>query len=392
MPPATGGVGRARSVGPHPGKLSSAAFTRWLLIGFCAVAAVNLLLAALASGFDWHRLHGPAAALAGLALVVASAAHGNARVRQVRAWIAIGFGAWTASQLVTALQVHVAGIPPADMSVALLGGVLVAAIGGYWAALHGKVSLREEVAVYLDAAIVAAAVTALLLALFRGGPAGATDLLSPTMIHATLFLAILGATLILDLAVLAELKLTGAYGLLIGVACIALGFVGRSAIPTQGVAWAMPMVVSLGVLVVALGTATWSDRRDDNPAYARVAARLRGWLPLAAAADHADPPLGPRRGSWRPQPAGHRPGNRLRARRNGRAPEPPAHRAWRAARADAGTQLAARAPAGKPAAAAGDHRTPARAPRTHRGLRGRGRHAGGGGAARHLVDLPGGPW
>ncbi|HYN65140.1 MAG TPA: diguanylate cyclase, partial [Candidatus Limnocylindrales bacterium] len=218
----------------------------------------------------------------GLTIAASSAARGSGRVRQVRLWVTLGFGAWTASQLVTTLHLGTAAFPPADLSVGLLGGVLISAAGAYWAGLHGRVSRREELAVYLDAAIVAAAVAALLLALFRNSAAGPSPGLSAPIIHATLFLAILAATLILDLAVLAELRLTGAYGVLIGLACIGFGFVGRSAGLAEGSAWSMPVMVSLGVLVVALGTASWSDREDANAAYARIATRLRGWLPLAA--------------------------------------------------------------------------------------------------------------
>jgi diguanylate cyclase (GGDEF)-like protein len=240
------------------------------------------------NGFAWERQHGPVAAILGLMIAASSSASSSARssgrVRQVRLWITLGFGAWTGSQLITALGVGTAAVPPPDLSVALLAGIVIAAAGAYWAALHGRVSRREELAVYLDAAIVAAAVAALLLALFRQSSAAPIPVLSSPVIHATLFLAILAATLVLDLAVLAELKLTGAYGILIGLACVGLGFVGPSAGLARGFEWSMPLLVSLGVLVVALGTASWSDREETNATYVRVATRLRGWLPLAAAA------------------------------------------------------------------------------------------------------------
>ena len=166
------------------------------------------------------------------------------------------------------------------LSLALLVGVLAASLGAYWAVLHGRVTQREELAVYLDAAIVAAAVAALVLALFRisGAPTA-----SPFAIHAMFFLSILAATLVFDLAVLPELRLRGAYASLVGIACVGFGFVGRSAGLAADAPWKLPALVSLGALVVALGTATWSDRVDDNPDYVRVATRLRGWLPLAAA-------------------------------------------------------------------------------------------------------------
>jgi diguanylate cyclase (GGDEF)-like protein len=254
----------------------------------------------LVNGFAWDRLHGPTAAIIGLVLVASSAAMGSGRVRHVRIWITVGFAAWTASQLVTALHLGTPAVPTSDLSVALLGGIVISSAGAYWAVLHGRVSRREELAVYLDAAIVAAAVAALLLTLFRQTAGGPFDSLSAPTIQATLFLAILAATFILDLAVLAELKLTGAYGTLIGLACVGFGFVGRSGQLPQGFEWSMPVVVSIGVLVVAMGTASWSDRKDSNATYQHIAMRLRGWLPLVAVAITVILLLGRQQGSSGP--------------------------------------------------------------------------------------------
>jgi diguanylate cyclase (GGDEF)-like protein len=231
-----------------------------------------------------QQLQDPLVAIAGLLIATISATRGSGRIRHVRAWIAGGFAAWAASTLVVALSIRIRGIPPEATSVGLLGVVAIAAGGAYWADLHGRVSRREELAVYLDAGIVAAAATALLLAFFRlaGGAPGSA--LSGPMIHAVVFLAILAGTLILDLAVLAELRASGAYAILIGLAMVGFGFVGRSSGFVADAGWPMPALVSAGVLVVAFGTATWSDRMDARPSYARIAQRLRGWLPLAAVA------------------------------------------------------------------------------------------------------------
>jgi diguanylate cyclase (GGDEF)-like protein len=285
MPLAARALGLARRASPLSRNAPSPALSRWLVpaVGG-AIGFILLLAVVLVNGFAWDRLHGPAAAIIGLVLVASSAAMGSGRVRQVRIWITVGFAAWTASQLVTALHFGTTAVPTADLSVALLGGIVIGAAGAYWAVLHGRVSRREEMAVYLDAAIVAAAVAALLLALFRHTAAGSLASLSPPTIQATLFLAILAATFILDLAVLAELKVTGAYGILIGLACVGFGFVGRSGQSPEGFAWSMPLVVSIGVLIAAVGAATWSDREDPNATYAHIAMRLRGWLPLAAVA------------------------------------------------------------------------------------------------------------
>ena len=283
MPLATRALGGARSARTQDRTAPLALSSRGMAIALCVVAVLTTVALSFLRGVTWERALEPVTAVIGLGIVLASAREGNARVRHVRGWIGLGFGAWTASQLVGAFGVSTPAVSAAELSLALLVGVLVAALGAYWAALHGRVSRREELAVYLDAAIVAAAVAALLLALFRVNGAGASAALSPTVIHATLFLAILASTLILDLAVRVELTVAGAYGVLLGLACLGFGFVGRSAGIGADLPWAIPVVVSLGVLVVAVGTATWSDREDDNPTYARIAARLRGWLPLAAA-------------------------------------------------------------------------------------------------------------
>jgi diguanylate cyclase (GGDEF)-like protein len=285
MPLAARALGLTRRANPRSRNAQSAALSSWLVPAVGVSIGLTLLLAVvLVNGFAWDRLHGPAAAIGGLVIAASSAMKGSGRVRQVRVWISVGFAAWTASQLVSALQLGTTAIPTSDLSVVLLGGVVIAAAGAYWAALHGRVSRREEFAVYLDAAIVAAAVAALLLALFRNAAADPLVALSAPTIQATLFLAILAATFILDLAVLAELKLRGAYGILIGLACVGFGFVGRSGQFPEGFEWSMPLVISIGVLVAALGTASWSDREDANAGYAHIAMRLRGWLPLAAVA------------------------------------------------------------------------------------------------------------
>jgi diguanylate cyclase (GGDEF)-like protein/PAS domain S-box-containing protein len=64
------------------------------------------------------------------------------------------------------------------------------------------------------------------------------------------------------------------------------GFVGRAAHvdPQRGAPWLFGALVSAGVLVVALGTASFNDRVDPSRRYAQLAAGLRGLLPLSAIA------------------------------------------------------------------------------------------------------------
>jgi len=278
-------VRRAQRVGLLSEGRDLSHLSRRLIALATPLVCAALVLAALRvwPQLPWERSHATTAALVALLIAARSVRVSAGRVRRVRAWITFGFGAWAASQLVTDLGPARAGASTTNLSLALLGGVLIAAGGAYWVDLHGRVSRRAEMAVYLDAAIVGAAVTALLVTWF-GGSAIATPALLPLVIHAIVFLGVLGAALILNLAVLAEVRLDGAYAILLGLGLIGFGFVGRTAGLGDGLAWSMPLLVSAGVLVVAFGTASWSDRVDENPIYARIAERLRGWLPLAAVA------------------------------------------------------------------------------------------------------------
>jgi diguanylate cyclase (GGDEF)-like protein/PAS domain S-box-containing protein len=161
--------------------------------------------------------------------------------------------------------------------------VLVCAGLAYSAALRGRLRRGEEFAVYLDGAIVffgAAALGLTVLGEAAGTPASTLDLL-----YAVFFLATTGATLVLDLAVRAERRPHGAYVLLAGMVLVGLGFLVRLAGPTTGLVHETGLpshLLALGVVMVALGAATWTEVVDDSPGYVRLAARLRTGMPVLA--------------------------------------------------------------------------------------------------------------
>ena len=105
--------------------------------------------------------------------------------------------------------------------------------------------------------------------------------------HAIFFLGLSGATLLLDLSVRAERAPRGAYLILLGIASARGGVPCRSCHLDADLAStrrAAPPTcsIALGVISVALGTATWTDAVDDHPGYARFAARLRSLMPMGA--------------------------------------------------------------------------------------------------------------
>jgi diguanylate cyclase (GGDEF)-like protein/PAS domain S-box-containing protein len=253
-----------------------------LLVALAATPILVALAAADAFGraLIWERVHLTVAAVVALALAGPSLRGATGRVRDVRAWIAFACVAWLASEILRDAHAARIAIPfPPDL---VLIAVVVAAAGAYRSALKGHFSRIEEYSVYLDAAIVSAAVAAALLVV-AGRVASIPSDLSP-FLFALVFLTVLAATVILDLATLPPLRARGAYAVLGGLALLTVGYIGRSGLADPAGAWAFAGLVSAGVIAVGYGTATWTDARDPNPTYARLAARARDVIPIAAVA------------------------------------------------------------------------------------------------------------
>ena len=88
--------------------------------------------------------------------------------------------------------------------------------------------------------------------------------------HAIFFLGLSGATLLLDLSVRAERAPRGAYLILLGMSLLGAGFLAEAAISTtislHEASSPAHLLIALGVISVALGTATWTDAVDDHRA------------------------------------------------------------------------------------------------------------------------------
>jgi diguanylate cyclase (GGDEF)-like protein/PAS domain S-box-containing protein len=161
--------------------------------------------------------------------------------------------------------------------------VITGVVGAYRAALAGRLSRSAESSVYLDAAIVfMAAAAALLAVLGPGAIADPTD--RSILLRALLFFGVLASTTMLNLVLLPPPRLSGAYAHLAGLALIGIGFIGRSLAPSAPDGWPFVALISIGVIVTAFGTVTWTDAIDARPAYARRARQARDLLPLAAVA------------------------------------------------------------------------------------------------------------
>ena len=249
-------------------------------VGVLGLAAPATL--ALVPATDmWERAHFSVTAYVALLLAWVGLSEATTpRVRAVRGWIAVAVGVWTVLHVLKNLEYSLGPLPVA--ADALLLPVAVAAAAAYWAVVAGRMPWREQLAVYLDAAVVGATASAALLVLL--GERALVGDFAIALLYAVVFVAIFAATVILDLAVLAELSPRGAYAILGGLALAGTGFVLRagdaSAVATSAFdSW----LTSAGILVIGYGTATWNDRVDPNARYTVMAGRVRSLLPLAAA-------------------------------------------------------------------------------------------------------------
>jgi diguanylate cyclase (GGDEF)-like protein/PAS domain S-box-containing protein len=260
------------------------ALDRALLVLALPLVGFPILLAATAAGGQvmvWERLYLTNAAILGLAIALLSCRQTTGRTREVRAWIVLAFAAWLGTELLRDLDLSdLAGSVPSDLGLIV---VIVGVLGAYRAALRGRLLRGAELSVYLDAGIVCISISAALLALFGGRALEGSAHLS-LLLHTLVFLAVLASTVMLDLALLAPVRPTGPYAIVVGLAFVGIGFIGQQELGDALGAWPFASLVSIGVIVVAFGTATWTDAVDDSPTFARRAQRARDLIPLAAVA------------------------------------------------------------------------------------------------------------
>ena len=264
------------------------AATRMVIVGGLTVLGLLVLQVFADPRSDglWIRAELTFAACLALVVGIRSIIGTRGRVRSVRVWITAAFGFWLLGEMIRNLEI-IRGISEAPALADLpFVGVLACAGLAYSAALRGQLRPGEELSVYLDGAIVFFTTAALMVAGFgevaARSPAGATDLA-----YAIFFLATTGATLLLDLAVRAPRGRHGAYVVLTGLVFFGAGFLVRVIAPSSNGMHehaASAHMLSIGLVLVMLGTATWTDVMDDDPRFMRLAARLRASMPLAAIA------------------------------------------------------------------------------------------------------------
>ena len=240
-------------------------------------AAVGLVVLSVALGGPGLRV---AAAFAGAWLALAGWAGSAGRERAVRGWIGVASCVWLVSEVARAIgQLSAQPAILADLSVV---GLALAAIGTYVSAARGRMRRADETALYLDAAAIFAAFSAGVIVV---GAGFADDTVGVAiLVHAAFFVAVVAATLLLDLSTRVPLRPVGAWEVLIGLALGAFGYVGLLGSLAEG-PMAVPLhaAVASGALLVGHGGGRWSDAASTDRRYAAISSWVRGLLPLGNA-------------------------------------------------------------------------------------------------------------
>ena len=251
-----------------------------LSVPLVVTTAVVLATLAVLLGVTGQPLRVVAAGLAaGLALTGAVRASG--RVRRVRAWLATAGVIWLVSEL--ARLAGLAGPEALLLAQVSLGGIILCAAATYVAAARGRLGGADEMALYLDAAIIGLALCAATLVAGERFVADETGV--SILIHAAVLVSIVVTSLLLNVTLRVRLQGRGNWELLAGLGLGAGAYIGllSPAISPLGES-VLNATVALGVLMVGHGAAYWTAEEDDSPRYARAAGWLRRLLPLTSVA------------------------------------------------------------------------------------------------------------
>jgi signal transduction histidine kinase len=228
----------------------------------------------------WDNLHWSISAV-GATLAIAWSVRGSAgRTRAVRSRAAIAFGLWAIATVAWGWMILTDTVAVPSITDLCIIAIAIPGVGILVATVHGRMTVAEEAAVYLDAALGLLLIGSLVIYVF-----GPTAFSQPTaasfaaLAYPTGFIGLGGSGLIAILAVGYPIRARGAFALLMGCILIGFAYLGWLA-PTIDLAdpgEVSSMLFTAGTLIAAFGAATWEDARSTNPRFltaARGATRI----------------------------------------------------------------------------------------------------------------------
>src|SRR5918998_664811 len=193
---------------------------RIILVACVAIASALIVTVLTAGGDVGAQLVRVTAASLGAWLVHRGWMAASGRERRTRGWLLAAAVIWLVSELGRLAGVRT-GEPTilAELSVVGLG---FAAAGTFVAAARGRMRAPDEMALYLDAVAVFFGLLAATV-LFGSGFTGDGESIA-ALAHGGFFLALLAATLLLDLSTHAPLRFVGPWEVLAGLGLGAAGY------------------------------------------------------------------------------------------------------------------------------------------------------------------------
>jgi signal transduction histidine kinase len=280
----TARVVSAARLGPHLPTSSSrgpVALLVWTAL-LCTPAIAGSLLNLDGARVVFDNVAWSGSAL-GAAIATIWAVNGTTgRTRKVRMAGAAAFVLWLLSNLAwTTLALTGAATIP-SISDAFVFAILVPAVVLMVACVHGRMTVAEEIAVYLDSLLVAILITTALLHVH--GPGVVTLPLGAAVValgYPIAFTGLAAAGLIAVMGAGYPLALRGPLPLLAGTGMVGLAYLGW-VVPTVNGAAAgslSSLLFTVGTLVAAFGASTWTDERSRDDQYlwwARYISRIGG--------------------------------------------------------------------------------------------------------------------
>jgi signal transduction histidine kinase len=235
----------------------------------------------------WQNLHWNVSAIAAFLAVAVSAVGRTSRERALRLAAAVGIGLWAVANILWTQQVATNTRVVPSLPDVLAAAVVVPGAVALVAFVRGRVSRAQELAVYIDAAVVGTTVLAYLLiglgpaADRLGGIGGLLALAAPLV-----YLTMATAGLVALLAIGHPVSSRGGYPIVAGIGLIGIAWVGWALPASTGLsepAMIASPLFSIGILLVALGATTRREDVPDSTRYRTMAPILfRSIGPLAA--------------------------------------------------------------------------------------------------------------
>jgi signal transduction histidine kinase len=228
----------------------------------------------------WDNAHWSISAVGAVLAIVWSVRGSAGRTRTVRRRAAAAFGFWAFATLAWAWMNFTDTVAVPSITDVFIVAIVFPGVGVLVATVRGRLSIAEEAAVYLDAALGFLLVGSLIVYVF-----GPTAFSQPTaasvaaLAYPSGFIGLGGSGLIAILAIGYPIAARGSFALLAGCVLIGVAYLGWLA-PSINLAdpgEASSMLFTIGTLMAGYGAATWEDARSTNRRFltaARGATRI----------------------------------------------------------------------------------------------------------------------